>query len=741
MGRQTREAEDVLAYWHAVEMFDPRDIPRLAEAAGRKPGERYVEQVRFASAGSAPPLPWEPGHPRSGEPPATGRFGSEWRHFVYGGLFGYRTVRDEFATVLGYEPGPDYGGIQRDSHSAMFAFAVDQRGCLIDGASAFSSCMWAVGRLHRPGPGEPGWLEGFAKSARESDRTLARMLASRSRRPGYDEGHPAQQEKPEPAGRGEGERDAGDGESPRGVRAEDVVEFSKAMAKELALPEGIADHCAIRIVSTPVFRRKDGRLADPEPVILSSLIVPDLQRVQEAGEDGFGAALSSYLGEPLKRSERVDLAADRAALLDGVRPSAFPLARWPADTASALTTSQQFAVNTIMARLGGRRGRGLFAVNGPPGTGKTTLLRDLIAAIITARAAALAGLKEPGDAFAKDGSVWRPNSELTGFEIVVASSNNAAVENVTTELPTLNAIGDEWHGLANYLGEQAVAYLGPDAWGTIAVPLGKFENRLRFRDKLWFADGGLYQFLRARARERNGILGAGAQDEAWSTAVQAFKKARRDASRLTAILRKQESLDGNAGLGGVGPERWAELSQEEQELAAPWSDEEWTRARTDVFLAALDLHAAFVAGAADPLLHNMERMLRVLGGDPDAKKSEDLRALWQTLFLIVPVISTTFASCGRMFGALGRESLGWLLIDEAGQALPQAAVGALWRSRRAVVVGDPMQLRPISRYRRKCRSGCGGCSARSAETALLPGGSRRRCPPRHWQTGGTGGAR
>jgi ABC-type transport system involved in cytochrome c biogenesis ATPase subunit len=44
-------------------------------------------------------------------------------------------------------------------------------------------------------------------------------------------------------------------------------------------------------------------------------------------------------------------------------------------------------------------GTELFPVNGPPGTGKTTLLRDVVATLVVRRAKAMCTFDDPQEAF------------------------------------------------------------------------------------------------------------------------------------------------------------------------------------------------------------------------------------------------------------------------------------------------------------------------------------------------------
>jgi len=106
------------------------------------------------------------------------------------------------------------------------------------------------------------------------------------------------------------------------------------------------------------------------------------------------------------------------------------------------------------------------------------------------------------------------------------------------------------------------------------------------------------------------------------------------------------------------------------------------------------LHRAFIVAAARDVKRSLNAVVGAMQGGSDTARPTATD--WGVFFLVVPVVSTTFASFGRMFQDFGAEGLGWLLIDEAGQATPQAAVGAIWRARRAVVIGDPLQIEPVA---------------------------------------------
>jgi hypothetical protein len=954
MGKANDERERqarIARYWRAVEFFSP---PKVDSVDPQK-------NVHPVSRGRL--LPWEKDDQK---PPAKNYV---WRHTVYAGVYDIAKVREVLHTALRVpESELDLGG-RIGGSSALLSFAVDDEGHLFKDSITLSSCAWAVSRTFTPGPDDAEWLSGFELDQQRlldylfeiGDGKIAidntgggrglGLVAGTAARVALDvvtggisalpgvisavaapavgpiaakviekvgdalahdatdsiSGKVKEKLKKDP----DGEALAPAALGTKVLTVDDLAAITRWVAETLGVADALQpDKIRVKRYQVPTRAVDDVSTDD----FLNSFYVDDLARVGEALANGKSSGpLTEYLrpDESIDPNQRTDVRESPAAVLKSVTPLSAPLGRWPAGPQYPLTLSQQFAINRIQQELMDPAARGLYAVNGPPGTGKTTMLRDMIAALVVERALRLADLKTARDAFQRTSLGWVTPDEdkprqrtiyplrdnLTGFEMVIASSNNGAVENITLEVPSSKTIDLDAFPGADYLAGPASLMTGTSSWGAVAARLGRRDYRRDFVNRFWWGNGergkpvppeltGLRELLydigdtdrlpwpdavkrfntavyeaRQLAHERqaitdlivrhaepDGVLAAlrevvetrrapviqqrarcagaelrtaeagAALDRAmtrlttahdaradalakaarmttqvtsatltlnsqlatkpglvrrllhwramreWQATLQPFVTALNDATRMQreaeahhttceqAVSTRKAELDAadaaqrhRAGLlarcqadlravlatfeaaeravaerlavlrreadqiadahrrwaGAVpGPEWRAEpgdrAAMEQREKSAPWMDEQFAAARSRVFLAALDLHRAVLTNEPALARKNLQAVMDVVNGDaPGDLGADTVLAAWQMLFFVVPAVSTTFASLSRMFGKLGREALGWLFIDEAGQAVPQAAVGALWRTRRAVVVGDPRQLEPV----------------------------------------------
>ncbi|WP_295751556.1 AAA domain-containing protein [Undibacterium sp.] len=177
---------------------------------------------------------------------------------------------------------------------------------------------------------------------------------------------------------------------------------------------------------------------------------------------------------------------------------------------------------------------------------------------------------------------------------------------------------------------------------------------------------------------------------AQAAVVSCSKELNRLEVELTALKKE-------LGAAAFDPAEFAALSPETQQKTLIRSNDIYHQARAEAFVAAMALHQAFMKNAGKAFETNLKLALAMLGqeGFIQIHLPKMARHLWATFFLTVPVVSSTFASISRCFRDLGEGEIGLLLVDEAGQAVPSHALGAIWRSKRALIVGDPLQVEPV----------------------------------------------
>ncbi|WP_326541909.1 DEAD/DEAH box helicase [Pseudorhodoferax sp.] len=864
---------EVLKYWHKIEFFLPYDLQRQvleakdAEWSVRPLSMRQLNSLTTKALWSAP------------VPPDRKITGFE----IYLGVFDRAALAEITRRVIQgclnasetYEQ-EERGGL--DGLTCGASIRTDADGTLLLDELSVSTVPWALGKILQEGVNGLDF-DAFRADleALKRDMSTFRAGSGRSHAPQDPEGAPSS-----PAdlvrllqilsawsGYDAAGHDAG---APviviRARSIEDKPRQEPSTAK--------APTAAVDAASDEDEEDELPPTSETEISILNSFFAEDIARAIRALEDGSaGPALRAYL-TPLPPAARQDLYEPHGyhRIRERLRPKQINRGRWPANPAHGMSLMQQFAVNSIFEQL---PGPGLFSVNGPPGTGKTTLLREVFAENIVQRARVLARYATTSDAFAREGlnvsfhgeadcaiSILR--EDLAGFEMVVASSNNAAVENISRDLPKNKSLGKATKpgdvGWRDAAGDATFGYLQPvarnllerskngnykrppaedEAWGLISCALGKKSNRAAFTRGISFAgprkqekppkgyDRARHQSLwqwrnqyrgASFAEAKRAFLAADAdvhetllkldslctlssemvnltqdsycqrvrleleaakrghaqavrtftdQDDAWNLsqrqvellkAEKALIEERRPGwwARLTNRRRKkahdeelsknrrelsewlrkqyeaaplreaadQEVRQTTAGVAKAEtelqlraqawddkvslrdalarefpearqPDREEALEAEDWQIGGLWHSAQFNEKRSALFVAGLQLHEAWLSevlkskGGFGP---NVVALCHLLNG----KRLQDPRhalALWRSLFMIAPVVSSTFASFARQFRHLGPNTIGWLFVDEAGQAVPQAAVGALLRAQRAVVVGDPLQIEPV----------------------------------------------
>lgn len=780
MNATTTNTDRLLSYWHTLEHFSPASVPNGCR--------KWVEK-----------LPWKEVQKHS----------NPSKCFQYTFYFGVFPLNEVTEFVQEYFHSQEETPNLPTAKVCYASLKVDEQGLYIQDTFGLSTMPWALSQLkeHKLNMELP--LDEF----RKRERRIADHLV--------------------------------DGFLKEPLTREGVKQIQAYLLDELPWRELPSAAIYLR---TEERERKQSKSDEEEEVtcdLLNSFYLEDLERIAKSLQtEKLPKAFQDYLTGCLGRADigkRINLSDHPAVLQSCLTPEYYPDGCWPSPYCASLM--QQFAINRVMDDLSGKKQEGLFSVNGPPGTGKTTLLRDIIAAILVQRAHHMIQFDEPAKAFTKleetkksEGYVpfiYEPHASICDGGIVVASSNNGAVENISKELP----LKKEIKGYADRLGYFRTVSEGcvdPEHWGLIAAVMGSKKNQRKLIDAIWNKSPKarkqtLYQSLRdtqqaptqaqwqetvtsfrnklqAVRREKQRLMEGMKEAAQWTDLPRmveeadrhvldelqelekliqgkqtflsetqagnerqrmALEEARREQEQvlqsrphwLSYWISREKRVSYQARLEAVASkiERLTQQVREHDELLqvheqrlsvqrtklkqvqgerkryaplmevcaklkgaytdasfchkintreaqenSPWYSEELKKLESELFVEAMKVNECFLLMANQTSDRNisgriettLDRFFKFLKSGEDLNEQQ-IRAMWNTFWLVIPVVSSTFASIQRMFGNLGPGSIPWLFIDEAGQAVPQAAAGALWRCKRAVVVGDPFQIEPV----------------------------------------------
>ena len=529
-------------------------------------------------------------------------------------------------------------------------------------------------------------------------------------------------------------------------------------------------------------------------------------------------SLLSNIIYPKENKNRQKIDDNKEFLAEITLPKNMPIGKWPSKYNPSLM--QAAAINICTSK---DYSPNIFSVNGPPGTGKTTLLKEIIADTIVKKAKIIA--------------------DLNSTDLIVSSNNNSAVENISKDLPkaedvlskdTLTNLFDVNEQENIYFTKDSENIFGdnPRTWGLISAPYGKKQNiqkilailpeKTQKNEEFNFSFGenipdfkeavsifkekyekvlkykedfnsSVKQFFRNKdkiAEINNSSDQISNLKNKIENLIEELKKVQDNKEYKDSILKQkreqksniessysfftkitnkfageknpkilelnkdieilnEELININKDLRNIENdkdelhkkvqllenskeilkkleeeinmffktyssnendlkllERCSDLenfysdiiNNEKTQESCPWGVEEFNRLREELFAYSLKLIEAYIVNSKG-IKANLKLLKLLLSGENLGYSVEERKNVFKecfhTLNLLIPVLSTTFASVSKAFKDFEENELGIVIIDEAGQATPFSAMGLLYRANRCIIVGDPLQVEPV----------------------------------------------